>query len=170
MLISVLISLSNKDLSVQPATYCLQNSDFNSSCKKVLGNLEEKNVLQLATTTISIGKINMDLSASKVSAKKKPSLTPFHKPFPHFFSPNDVPAEGNFGPMQTYKQHATLQWDLCSDRGIYRPLGCTISLTRICQESLHKGPHVIHTHTSKNLCSDSLYILEPKCFPQSSPH
>jgi hypothetical protein len=117
-----------------------QNSDFNSSCKKVLGNLEEKNVLQLATTTISIGKINMDLSASKVSAKKKPSLTPFHKPFPHFFSPNDVPAEGNFGPMQTYKQHATLQWDLCSDRGIYRSLGCKTTLTRICQESLHKGP------------------------------
>jgi hypothetical protein len=62
----------------------LQNSDFNSSCKKVLGNLEEKNVLQLATTTISIGKINMDLSASKVSAQKKPSLTPFHDPFPPF--------------------------------------------------------------------------------------
>jgi hypothetical protein len=106
----------------------------------VLGNLEEKNVLQLATTTISIGKINMDLSASKVSAKKnRHSHLSMTLSLP-FFSSNDVPSEGNFGPMQTYKQHATLQWDLCSDRGIYRSLGCKTTLTRICQESLHKGP------------------------------
>ncbi len=148
----------------------LQNSDFNSSCKKVLGNLEEKMYYNQQQQQSPQVKSTWICQLQKLQQRKNRHShlsTTLSLPF---FSPNDVPSEGNFGPMQTYKQHATLQWDLCSDRGIYRPLGCTISLTRICQESLHKGPHVIHTHTSKNLCSDSLHILEPKCFPQSFPH